>query len=51
VYCGNRRLLRRQDDFIDLALGGGKASADRKSAGDVRGVASDLAAGIDQTSD
>jgi hypothetical protein len=48
VYRGNGRLLRRQDDLVDLALLGVEASVDRKGARDVGGVAGDLAAGVDQ---
>jgi hypothetical protein len=34
--------LRGEDDFVDLALGGAEAAADREGAGDVRGVAGQL---------
>ena len=42
------RGLRREDDFVYLALGGGEALAYRERARDVRGVAGELAAGVDQ---
>ena len=43
-----RRLLGRQHQFVDVALGPRKPSVDREAAGDVGGVAVEFAAGIDQ---
>ena len=43
-----RGLLRRQHQFIQVALRRGKAAIDGPGAGDVRGIAIELAASVDQ---
>src|SRR5688572_9664830 len=48
AHGGDGRLLRREHDVVDLALGGREALAHRERAGDVGGVAVDLRAGIDE---
>ncbi|MCY1291369.1 hypothetical protein D9M70_405550 [compost metagenome] len=45
---GDRGFLRRHHQVIQLALRGRKASRHREGAGDVRSVAVELAAGVDQ---
>src|SRR5688500_19730144 len=41
-------LLRGEHQLVDVALGRGEAAGDREGARDVRGVAVELAAGVDQ---